>query len=180
MDSRFINVQTNSKFKSRRYIIIVAFIALCIIIVLFINKKNMDFQEKYLSAGNMNVTTFETELDFTTYTTKFASLTYNVETLQVSEAKAIISGWLVNTDDQEANGNTYVFINNNFYPCQIISRKDVAEKYSNNAYEVSGFSCEIDVSNWLNESYPITLCSVNKKEKIMYQVLLIDELQIFK
>lgn len=177
MDSRFINVQANSKLKSRRNIILLAFLVICIIVILIINKMNMNYQAKLLSTKNINEGVSEAVPDFTAYTTKSAVLTYNVETLQVDESKATITGWLVNLDDLEANGNTYIFINDNFYPCQIISRKDVAEKYDDSAYEVSGFSCEIDASNWLNQAYPITLCSVNKKDKIMYQILIDDELQ---
>lgn len=180
MDSRFINVQANSKIKIMRYIILLVLSVICVTIILIVNKKNMDYQEKILNAGNANESTFEAKPDFTTYTTKSASLTYNVEVLQVNATKATISGWIVNPDDLEANGNTYIFINDNFYPCQIVSRKDVVEKYENAAYEVSGFSCEIDVSNWSHQAYPVTLCSVNKKEKILYQVLITEELQIFK
>ena len=187
MDSRFINKspqRTSSLWKIVVCGLLIVLTILTFISIQVTNKQNRIAQEELLSANSSDVAISTSNesgqtaiaIDLSSYTSASAELLYSIEDIKAENGSAFFSGWLINTDDIDANGNIYICINGAYYPCQIISREDVAEHYVNEHYLNTGFSCMINIENWTAEEYPVTLCSVNNKTRTIYPVLIQEKL----
>lgn len=188
MDPRFINKSSQCSSSLKKIGICGLLVILAILTLVSIqitNTQNRIFQEELLSDSfsdnTITSTSHEVEqtaiaIDLNAYTSTSAELLYSIENIQIENKSAFFSGWLVNADDMAANGNIYIFINNTYYPCQIIAREDVAKYYDNEKYLNVGFSCMINIENWPSGEYPVTLCSVNDTTKTIYPILIYEKL----
>lgn len=192
MDQRFIEKNKPHSMNMRRKVFCLFSILLIlatIITVSIINRRNrihqQQFLEKRITASEsgdeirgIGINASSADPNLGSYTVAAAELKYSLEHIQLQENMLAISGWLINLADINSNGNSYIYVNDKYYPCQSILREDVADYYGVKEYANAGFSCMIDIGQWKSTEYSITLCLINNETQIMYQVLVPEKVEL--
>lgn len=175
MDSRFIEKKTRKiKIWQISCVILVLITALLII---YMNYQNYEYQIQIMVQEDMK--RIEEDIDdLSLYKTLPANLQYSLESISKENNHMIASGWILNPDDIDSNGNVFLLIDNKYFECEIIQRLDVAEYYKDTFYINTGFLCQINISEWEQKEYDIVLCMVNKTQKIIYQVKINEKLML--
>lgn len=188
MDSRFVVKDT--KF-NRKKIICLSLLSIFICFVMLLIYANHT-QKNGLESEAIHAEEDTSSLEFeeqrstisvdgqqiSSYQSRAARLEYSLEAVEMNDDTVTIRGWMINQDDLQANGNASLFVNGQYYLCESIPRTDLTEYFKNDSYINSGFSCKIDISGWEQSEYSITLCSINKENKIKYEILLPEKINL--